>query len=140
MDKETIEKAKKEWELIQKLGLQDILYKPYCLDGDYNPYVYICKDKDDNVIYVGRSQNIDSRMSSHQDNDYWWNKVNNITVAKLKSKTDMAIYEIYYINKFKPKYNTKDKFEDYDYCTLKLKELKFEKYKKLHNFIDNLDK
>ena len=38
MDKETIEKAKKEWELIQKLGLQDILYKPYCLDGDYNPY------------------------------------------------------------------------------------------------------
>ena len=39
MDKETIEKAKKEWELIQQLGLEDILYKPYCLLENYTPYV-----------------------------------------------------------------------------------------------------
>lgn len=127
MDKKTIEKAKKEWELIQQLGLEDILYKPYCLLENYTPYVYMIYNKNNTVIYVGRTERLSKRLCDHELNDFWWNEVDKITVSKLKSKTDMAIYEIYYINKFKPKYNTKDKFDDY--CTLKLKELKFEEYK-----------
>ena len=84
-------------------------------------------NKNNTVIYVGRTERLSKRLCDHKLNDFWWNEVDKITVSKLKSKTDMAIYEIYYINKFKPKYNTKDKFDDY--CTLKLKELKFEEYK-----------
>lgn len=125
MDKNKIMEAKKEWERICRLGLDDILGKPSCLIFDRNPYVYVCYNKDDKIIYVGRTQDIESRMYNHYLNDYWWEFVDKIYIGITNSETDMAIYEIYYINKYKPIYNTKDKFSDSDFPTLQLEELSF---------------
>lgn len=88
-------------------------------------YVYRMLNKDNEVIYVGQSINLTNRMLFHfsnLDEDDWRNEVENVEYIELKTKTDMIIYEIYYIAKYYPKYNI-----DYknDKCTFQLEELEW---------------
>lgn len=69
-------------------------------------YVYIFYNNND-VLYVGKTHNLHRRIIQHKDK-WWFAMANRIKYAEFSNKTDMDIYEIYYINKLKPVYNKED--------------------------------
>lgn len=95
-------------------------------NGKY--YVYMFLDERNNVIYVGRTTELNKRMSGHKHlSDECYRSIKTRLYAELESYADMAIYELYYINKIKPKYNTSQKKDEP--VKLELEELKWKKYK-----------
>ncbi len=68
-------------------------------------YIYKFVDKEEHVLYVGKSKNLEQRISDHLRNKDWIKEGFKIYIANTISQTDMDIYELYYINKLKPIYN-----------------------------------
>lgn len=75
-------------------------------------YVYFFYDKKGILLYVGKTISISSRMSAHfsksaLETEFWKKDVDlsNIVTFKCTTKTDLDIYETYFINKLKPLYN-----------------------------------
>lgn len=91
-------------------------------------YIYKMFNKNDEIIYIGKTLNLKERIKQHKQEKDWFCEVSIIYYAVCESKTDMDIYEIYYINKCNPKYNLlnahKEKFK------YELPELRFIEYKK----------
>ena len=80
-------------------------------------YVYRFISKDE-IIYVGQTMNIKKRMHQHFNGKQGHLKkecyqiTNRVEYIELSNKTEMNIAEVYFINKYKPKYNSADKYED----------------------------
>ncbi|MRG86729.1 GIY-YIG nuclease family protein [Salinibacillus xinjiangensis] len=85
--------------------------------------IYIYYGKNDVVLYVGKTTKMDQRDSQH-NSDAWINEVEYVMVSTVENKTDLTLYEIYYINKLKPKYNNTHANETP--ASFQLPELKFE--------------
>ena len=70
-------------------------------------YVYVMYNDKNEVLYVGKTINIESRMRQHfgKDAEEWKMEVKNIKYMNCFTEIDMSIYEIYLINVLKPKYN-----------------------------------
>ena len=72
-------------------------------------YTYRFKDKYDNTIYVGYTgQTMAQRMNQHFNKGHLpkecYREVAKIECIKWATKSDAQIMEVYYINKYKPKY------------------------------------
>lgn len=76
-------------------------------------YIYKLLNENGEVIYIGKTINIRKRMISHfeQNLEEWKSSVTFIEFAKLPDGATMEIYEIYYIDKIKPKFNKQSKYE-----------------------------
>lgn len=79
-------------------------------------YVYRFLDKSDNIIYVGKTIDINKRIYVHFSPRghlplECYEKVSKIEYIECKNNTDMTMKEIYFINKFKPIYNVRDKIQ-----------------------------
>ena len=92
-------------------------------------FVYRFLDKDNNVIYIGKTININLRMQQHfggkghlSDNCY--HNVYRIEYQKYKTESDALIYETYYITKYSPKYNKLGQSRDKPTIQLEEKEWK----------------
>lgn len=85
-------------------------------------YVYRFKNIDDKIIYVGKTNNIRTRMSQHFTSGHLpkecYDSVKEIEFIKLNSNTEMDIYETYFINKYNPRYNTMSNYNEH--CLLQL--------------------
>ena len=72
-------------------------------------YVYRFIDGKGNIIYIGKTVNINSRMQQHFSNGHLdkqcYNSVAKIEYQKYKTESDSLIMETYYITKYSPKYN-----------------------------------
>ena len=73
-------------------------------------YVYRFIDCEGNVIYFGKTVNIDLRMQQHfSDKGHLpkscYNSVAKIEYQKYKTESDSLIMETYYITKYSPKFN-----------------------------------
>ena len=72
-------------------------------------YVYRFIDGKGNIIYVGKTVNINNRMQQHFSNGHLakecYNTVAKIEYQKYKTESDSLIMETYYITKYSPKYN-----------------------------------
>lgn len=73
-------------------------------------YCYRFKDINNNVIYVGKTVDINKRMAQHFGGKGHLGKdcyksVAVIEYQKYKTESDALIYETYYITKYSPKYN-----------------------------------
>lgn len=84
-------------------------------------YVYRFLDRNNNIIYVGKTTNIDKRISSHLVNarqiNYkyiHYDDVYKIEYTEVPSEYHMNIYEIHYICKYKPIYNKQYKVNNVD--------------------------
>lgn len=90
--------------------------------------VYRYLDKFENVIYVGiTEQELYKRIAQHKsDLNGLSSYANKIEYAFVPTKAEMIIREIYYINKYKPRFNVKDKFADT--FTMELPNLTWELY------------
>ena len=88
-------------------------------------YIYRFYDKENKIIYVGKTNNLQKRFSQHKKKE-WWYQVYTIDVAEVSNKYMTDIYEQYYINKQTTKYNIKD--TNIKYLKFEFPELIFKKY------------
>ena len=77
-------------------------------------YIYHHLNKDNTIIYVGKTRKIIDRQSQHLSNashisNEHRSDISKIKFMKLNSRIDMDILELHYINKYKPIYNSQDK-------------------------------
>ena len=80
-------------------------------------YTYKFKDKYGNVIYIGYTgQTMAQRMNQHFTKGHLpksvYEEVAKIEYMKHKTKSDAQVWEVYLINKYKPRYNTLNKKND----------------------------
>ena len=81
-----------------------------------NYYVYRFLNEESEVIYVGRTNSLRTRISSHFSvnghlPEGCYNNTKRIEYIEMDSEIDMVIKEIYYISKFKPFYNRKSFYD-----------------------------
>lgn len=90
-------------------------------------YIYRYYNKENEIIYVGlTSRPMQERVKEHQK-DKLKEETYRIDFARVKTRADMQMYEIYYINKYQPKYNIRTL--DKKGINLFLPELTFVPYK-----------
>lgn len=82
--------------------------------------------KNAKILYIGKSTNIKLRMRLHKRDSSWF-KNTEIYYAEVQNKTDMDIYEIYYITKLNPIHNVC--YNNQEEPTLDLPELEFKLYR-----------
>lgn len=88
-------------------------------------YVYKLLDKNGNVLYVGKTNDIKRRLNEHLVNQEWANEIDSVYYAVCRDDFEQRTYENYYIIKSNPKYNKQDK----SFSThIILPELKWQKY------------
>ena len=73
-------------------------------------YTYRFKDIEGNIIYVGfTGQSMAERMNQHFTKGHLpaecYKSVASIEYMKWKTKSDAQVMEVYFINKYKPRYN-----------------------------------
>ena len=105
-------------------------------------YVYRFIDEKGNIIYVGKTVNINNRMQQHfSDKGHLpkecYREVAKIECIKWATKSDAQIMEVYYINKYKPKYNKQDK--RLDQLTLVLEEKEWKTYEVLKRQVERYE-
>ena len=95
-------------------------------------YIYRFLDIYRRIIYIGRTSSLDKRINHHFTNGHLpfecYDEAEFIEVAELNYEADMYIYEIYLINKYKPKYNTE--FNNMK-CSIVLDDLEFKPYNRI---------
>ncbi|WP_214780674.1 GIY-YIG nuclease family protein [Exiguobacterium sp. s22] len=90
-------------------------------------YVYRFLNSEFEVIYVGRTTSLDSRINSHFSKSghlpqSCYEETTRVDYIELPSRADMNIVELYFISKYRPAYNTKDNCSD---TSVELNELKY---------------
>ena len=80
-------------------------------------YTYRFKDIEGNIIYVGfTGQSMAERMNQHFTKGHLpaecYKSVASIEYMKFKTKSDAQVMEVYFINKYKPKFNKLNKKSD----------------------------
>ena len=76
-----------------------------------NPGIYFFKDKDDNILYIGKAKNLKNRVSSYFSKNN--NVKNSIMISKavdvdtmiVNSEVEALLIEANMIKKYRPKYN-----------------------------------
>lgn len=76
-------------------------------------YVYRFLNPRNEIIYVGYTNNIDRRIHEHFTRGHLpkicYKQTQKVQFKKYKTEADAIVMEAYYINTFKPIYNTRDK-------------------------------
>lgn len=97
------------------------------IEGVY--YVYRLMDKDDNILYIGKTEDLNRRIKSHFSTSHLpkecINSIEKVEYIVMSLPTLMHIREIYYISLFKPKYNN---VYNYDEPAVKLTEFLNDKW------------
>lgn len=71
-------------------------------------FLYKFLDKEDKILYIGKTEkdNILDRMKNHEHLPQpCYENLNKILYTEISNLTDLAIYEIFLIDKYKPEYN-----------------------------------
>lgn len=105
-------------------------------------YVYRLLDKENNILYIGKTKNLESRIRNHEIAGHLKNSIYSrvlyVDYMAFDTKSDMNITEIYLINKYKPIGNSANKALDEITIPIKLKEdfkyFRGFKYQKPKNF------
>lgn len=85
-------------------------------------YVYKFLDYEDNILYIGKTNNFKNRMKQHFNINGMghlpkecYENVAKIYYIKVDGKTNVDIYETFLINKYRPKYNIDKQFRELVY-------------------------
>lgn len=97
-------------------------------------FVYFIYNYDNELIYIGKTNDLYGRMKQHQkENRLNESDINYIDFELMKSAGDAFVREIYYINKYKPILNKRDLVDEEIQITV-INEL--EKYRVYRNDIE----
>lgn len=75
------------------------------LKSNDNFYVYFYYNNQQEIIYVGQTEEVGRRWEQHKYNEEWTKEVTKIGVRKYPDKSSMDMYEYCYIKMLCPKYN-----------------------------------
>ena len=68
--------------------------------------VYRFLNKNNEIIYIGKATELIYRLKNHRHlGKKCYSEIKNIEYIQFKTKGDMELAEIYFISKYKPKYN-----------------------------------
>lgn len=93
-------------------------------------YIYRFIDKNQKIVYVGKTNNLTKRYNQHFGNrghltKECYNSVWKVEYIKVDSELNALLLETYYINKFRPKYNKLNKtYRPTNIENVNLKEIK----------------
>jgi excinuclease UvrABC nuclease subunit len=73
------------------------------------PTVYCLMDADGNTLYVGSTNNMQSRLTSHRRQKYWWGEVASIELVECESMSAARALELETIRERQPAYNINGK-------------------------------
>lgn len=94
-------------------------------------YIYKLLDKNGDVLYVGKTNNLKRRLTEHIANQEWAGEIDSLYYAICRDDFEQRTYENYYIIKSNPKYNKQDK----SFSThIILPELKWKKFEDIEDF------
>ena len=72
-----------------------------------NNYVYKFINRNGEIIYIGKTKNLESRINNHNHLDpNCYKELDCIMYATFNTEHEMDFAERYYIQKINPKYNT----------------------------------
>ena len=91
-------------------------------------YIYKHLNSDLEVIYVGQTIDMENRQKQHKLNSAWKNEIFKIEYAEVTDSLLMDIYERLYIDRYRTKYNIKDKDCEYSRFFKNMEELEFKEY------------
>lgn len=98
-------------------------------------YVYRFLDTAQNIIYVGKTINIDKRIKDHFTRGHLpkecYDSVKAVEYIKVNTEADSLLVEQYFINKYHPKYNKQGKCKGEQTVKLDIEE-KWKRYKTLN--------
>ena len=81
-----------------------------------NGYVYRFINKDEQIIYVGSTEDLYKRLKQHFEHghlgDYCYNQVLYVDYAEFSTRTEAYMYEQYEIARLQPEYNTNGKVDE----------------------------
>lgn len=81
-----------------------------------NGYVYRFINKDEQIIYIGSTEDLYKRLRQHFEHghlgDYCYNQVLYVDYAEFKTRTEAYMYEQYEIARLQPEFNTNGKIEE----------------------------
>ena len=102
-------------------------------------FVYRFLDKDNNIVYIGKTVNMNLRMQQHFGgkghlSEDCYRNVYKIEYQKYKTESDALIMETYFITKYSPKYNKLGKSRDVP--TIKLEEKEWKTYQVLKKQVE----
>lgn len=94
--------------------------------------------KDNEIIYIGKTKDLYQRLKIHFSgnghlNHECYYDTDRIEYARLKTNTEMDILEIYYINKYSPKYNDASNYKEKN-IPIDIKDIEWKNFDKF-NFI-----
>lgn len=106
--------------------------------------IYKFVDKNNNVLYIGKSKSLYTRIKQHFLNGHLdancYKETNAIYYYNFDTQMEMDIYEIYYINKYLPKYNLEFKTNTQDNLSINLGDIEWMFYSLTDNFTKGGDK
>jgi hypothetical protein len=71
-----------------------------------NNIIYMFFNINNELLYVGITNDMDMRIAKHRQDKEWFNKINTILIStNILSRNEAHIYEIFYITNKHPKYN-----------------------------------
>ena len=101
-------------------------------------YIYKHLNKDNQVVYVGQTINMDSRQCTHRNSSEWKDTIHKVEYAEVTDSLLMDIYEKYYISKYNP-INNKEYIDcQYSRFFTSLEELNFREYKQNKSKVRNI--
>lgn len=100
-------------------------------NSDSYGYIYKFYDKNKELLYIGKTKNIQRRISQHFNNGHLpqecYQKIDCIEYAQLPTYTDAGILERYYIALLSPKYNIQYVNDGVPHCIVKPPQMNWEK-------------
>ena len=85
----------------------------YCKSGFHFPAVYAFYDEYDNLVYIGKSNDLSLRMGQHYAkghlSEMQYRQVRRVMFCRCKNETDAGILELILLAYHKPIFNTRDK-------------------------------
>ena len=95
-------------------------------------YVYRFKNLKDEIIYIGKTEDLKSRLDNHNHLPIeCYDEINTIEYSIFNNSDEMSIYERYLINIYNPKYNIQ--YKNNSKFTFELPKLKWDMYIKVKN-------
>jgi len=99
--------------------------------------IYKFYNSDNELLYVGITNNIKMRLKQHKQDKYWFKEVNKVFTSDKVTRNEAHIYEVYYIANYSPKYNID--FSKGGTINLNFPVLHFKEYKNSPTFKYNID-
>ena len=94
-------------------------------------YIYKLLDKEQNVLYVGKTNDLKRRFAEHMANQEWYYEIDSMYYAICRDSFEQSTYEKYYIIKSNPKYNRQDTLLS---TNIRLPEIKWHKFENTQDF------